>query len=305
MLWEDPRAQRFFASLAAFARVLQFDKRGTGVSDPIPTRSSMSIAPTLELASEDAAAVLDAEKWRRACLVGIGCGCWVAALIAASAPERVSHLVLVDAIPGLAADPEFPIGPSREDAAHFVKWIIAAHGTGHVLRASDPTAYRDPEFRRWYGRLQRFAMPHKWMEAFWTSVGELQIGSVLSSITAPTLVMNRARSAIWPVARGRALAERIPGAEFRELPGSDELFFMSHPSPLLAELHEFLSGERAAPIVDRVLATILFTDIARRNGSRPWETTRGASCCCGTTTSCGASSSASAGARSIARAMVS
>jgi class 3 adenylate cyclase len=108
-------------------------------------------------------------------------------------------------------------------------------------------------------------------------VGELNIGSVLSSIAAPTLVMNHAQSVIWPPARGRAMAERMPNAEFRELAGGDELFFMSHPSPLLAELHEFLTGERAAPVVDRILAAILFTDIARSTdllaaiGDQPWR----------------------------------
>jgi class 3 adenylate cyclase len=276
ILWEEPRFQRFCTELARFSRVILFDKRGTGISDPIPT-SAMTIAPTLELAAEDAGAVLDAEKWKQCCVVGVGCGCWVAALFAASAPARVSRLVLVDAVPGLQASAEFPIGPTREDAQRFIQWIISVHGTGRALRASDPAAERDPEFRRWYGRLQRFAMPHKWMQAFWTSVGELHIGSTLSSITAPTLVMNHAQSAIWPPARGRAMTERIPSAEFRELPGGDELFFMSHPSPLLAELHEFLTGERTAPIIDRVLATILFTDIADSTdvlaavGDRPWR----------------------------------
>lgn len=261
ILWEEPRVQRFFADLGAFSRVILFDKRGTGVSDPIPSGSAMTIAPTLELAAEDAAAVMDTERWKQACVVGIGCGCWVAALFAASAPERVSRLVLVDAIPGLQAEVDYPEGLSEEEAGRFVNWIIGGHGTGRALRLSDPAAHQDLEFRRWYARLQRFAMPHKWMKAFWTSVGHLNIRSVLSSISAPTLVMNRVHSVAWPIARGRALATRIPRAEFRELPGIDELFFMSQPSPILTELHEFLTGEHLPPVVDRILATILFTDI--------------------------------------------
>jgi class 3 adenylate cyclase len=261
ILWEEPRVQRFFSELGGFARVILFDKRGTGISDPVPA-TAMSIAPTLELAVEDAIAVLDAEKWKTACIVGVGCGGWAAALLAASAPTRVSRLVLVDAIPGLQATDEFPVGPTAGEAARFVNWIISVHGTGRALRMIDPAAERDPEFRQWYGRLQRLAMPHKWMRAFWTSVGELNIGSVLSSITAPTLVMNHAHSVAWPPARGRAMAERIPNAEFRELPGGDELFFMSHPSPLLAELREFLTGHAATPVIDRILAAILLTDIA-------------------------------------------
>jgi class 3 adenylate cyclase len=276
ILWEEPRVQRFFSELGRFSQVILFDKRGTGISDPIPA-SAMSIAPTLELAVEDAAAVLDAERWKQTCVVGVGCGCWAAAVLAASAPTRVSRLLLVDAIPGLQATAAFPIGLTPAESNRFVNWIISVHGSGRALRITDPAAERDPEFRRWYGRLQRFAMPHKWMKAFWTSVGELNIGSVLSSITAPTLVMNHAQSVAWPSARGRAMAERIPNAEFRELPGGDELFFMSHPSPLLAELHEFLTGKRAAPIVDRILAAILFTDIARSTdllaeiGDKPWR----------------------------------
>jgi class 3 adenylate cyclase len=277
MLWEEPRFERFCAELARFGRVILFDKRGTGVSDPIPTASAFSIAPTVELAAEDAASVLDAENWQQACVVGIGCGCWAATLFAATSPARVSRLVLVDAIPGLAANADFPEGPTSEEAEGFIRWVISVHGSGRALYVTDPTADRDLEFRRWYGRLQRFAMPLKWMKAFWTSVGELNISSILSSITAPTLVMNRAQSSAWPVTRGRALADRIPGAEFRELPGRDQLFFMAHPSPLIAELREFLTGERATPIVDRILATILFTDIAGSTdvlaavGDREWR----------------------------------
>src|SRR4029453_8302237 len=124
-----------------------------------------------------------------------------------------------------------------------------------VLRLTDPVDYADPQFRDWYARLQRFAMPRKWMKAFWSSVAEIDISSVLSSITAPTLVMNRAESVAFPAAWGRYLAAHIADAEFRELPGRDELFFMTNPSPILEELHEFLTGVRAATAIDRILAT--------------------------------------------------
>jgi class 3 adenylate cyclase len=277
ILWEDPRAERFLADLAQFSRVILFDKRGTGVSDPIPSGAAMSVGPTIELAAEDTRAVMDAEDWKRACVVGIGCGGWAAALFAATAPARVTHLVLVDAFPRLHAGADFPAGLSTEAAARFVNWIIRVHGTGSALRLTDPAAYGDPQFCRWYARLQRFAMPRKWMKTFWSSVAEVDVSSVLSSITAPTLVMNRSKSVAFPVAWGRHVAEHIAGAEFRALPGRDELFFMTNPSPILEELHEFLTGIREAPAVDRILATILFTDIVGSTerlaalGDRTWR----------------------------------
>jgi len=277
MLWEEPRAERFFRDLGSFSRVILFDKRGTGVSDPIPSEASLSIAPTIELAAEDAAAVLDAEGWRQACVVGIGCGTWPASLLAATAPTRVARLALVDGLPRLHASGDFQAGLSKEAAARFIAWIIEGHGTGTVLRLTDPVGYSDPQFRDWYARLQRFAMPRKWMKAFWSSVAEIDISSVLSSITAPTLVMNRAESVAFPAAWGRYLTAHIAGAEFRELPGRDELFFMTNPSPILEELRAFLTGVRAATTIDRILATILFTDIVGSteqlvaSGDRAWR----------------------------------
>lgn len=276
-LWEDPRAERFFTDLAEFARVILFDKRGTGVSDPIPFGTAMSAGPTIELAVEDIASVLEAEGWTSACIVGVGVGGWSAALFAATAPARVTRLVLVDAFPRLHAGPDFPEGLSRETATRTMQRIASEHGTGGILRLTDPAAYADLQFRRWYARLQRFAMPRKWMRAFWSSITEFDVSSVLSSITAPTLVMNRCESVAFPVAWGRHVARRIAGAEFRELPGKDQLFFMTNPSPILQELHQFLTGVRQAPVIDRILATILFTDIAGSTerlaavGDRPWR----------------------------------
>jgi class 3 adenylate cyclase len=266
ILWEDPRAERFFTDLAAFSRVIFFDKRGTGVSDPIPSEASMAAAPSIELASEDIAAVMDAEGWAQACVVGIGVGGWAAALFAATAPTRVARLMLVDAFPRLQSTPDCPAGLSPEEAAHFVDWLVGVRGTGKSLRMSNPAVYDDLDFRRWYGRVQRFAMPRKWMRVFWSSVAAFDITPVLSSITAPTLVMNRSQSIAFTLPRGHYVADRIARAEFRVLPGRDELFFMTNPSPLLEELREFLTGVREAPAVDRILATILFTDIVDSTG---------------------------------------
>jgi class 3 adenylate cyclase len=220
---------------------------------------------------------MDAEEWPQACVVGIGVGGWAAALFAAANPTRVARLVLVDAFPRLQANPDYPAGLSPEGAAHFVDWLVGVHGTGKSLRLMNPAVYDDLDFRRWYGRVQRLAMPRKWMRVFWSSVAEFDITPVLSSITAPTLVLNRSQSIAFALPRGRYVADRIARAEFRELPGRDELFFMTNPSPLLEELREFLTGVREAPAVDRILATILFTDIVDSTeqvaalGDREWR----------------------------------
>ncbi len=276
MLWEEPRAERFFTDLAAFSRVILFDKRGTGVSDPIPAGVT-SAGPSVELAAEDIGAVMDSVGSREATVVGIGCGCWGAILFAATAPARVERLVLVDGYPRLHAGDDYQAGLSKEEGAHFVDWIIAGHGTGRLLKLVDPAAYEDPQFRQWYARCQRVAMGPKWMRAFWTSVAEINVGPALSAITAPTLVMNRKESRAYPIERGRYLAEHIPGAEFRELPGRDELFFMTNPSPIIQETREFVTGKRETPARDRILATILFTDIVGSTeqlaalGDRAWR----------------------------------
>ncbi len=276
MLWEDPRAERFFADLAAFSRVILFDHRGTGVSDPIPAGVT-SAGPNLELAAEDIGAVMDAVGSKQAAVVGIGVGCWASVLFAATAPTRVERLVLVDAFPRLHAADDYSAGLSKEEGARFVDRIIAGHGTGRLLRLIDPAAYDDPQFRRWFARVERIGMSRKLMKLFWSSVAEINIGPALPAITAPTLVMNRTESRAYPVEAGRYLAEHIPHAEFRELPGGDELFFMTNPSPIIEEAREFLTGVREAPAVDRILATILFTDIVGSTehlvalGDRDWR----------------------------------
>ncbi len=276
MLWEEPRAERFLTDLAGLGRLLMFDKRGSGVSDPIPP-AGMSAGPTVELAAEDAGAVLDAAGAERATVIGIGCGCWPAILYAATVPARVERLVLVDGYPRLVAGEDYPAGLSEARAGRFVDWIVAGHGTGELLRLVDPAAHADPDFRRWYGRCERLSMCPKWMRGFWSSISEINVGPALSSVAAPTLVLNRRESRAYPVERGRYLAQGIQDAELRELPGGDELYYMTNPSPLLAEVREFLTGVREAAEIDRILATVLFVDIVDSTrrlaeiGDRGWR----------------------------------
>ncbi len=275
-VWEDPRAERFFADLATFSRVVLFDNRGKGVSDPIPAGVT-SVGPSMEMAAEDIGAVMDAVGSKQAAIFGIGFGCCYAAFFAATAPTRVDRLVLVDGVPRIHATDDYPTGLSQESVAHLLDQIITEHGTGNLLKLVDPAAYEDPQLRRWYARNERIGLPRKVVKLFWSSFTETEVGPALPAITAPTLVMNRAKSRSYPVEGGRYLAEHIPHAEFRELPGGDQLFFMANPNPIIEEAREFLTGVREAPAIDRILATILFTDIVgsteqlARLGDRDWR----------------------------------
>jgi class 3 adenylate cyclase len=276
VIWEEPRQERFLNELAAFSRLVLFDKRGSGVSDPVP-HGVLDAGSTLELAVEDLQAVLDACGSQQANVVAVGVGAWATILFAATSPSRVGRLVLIDSAVGLRALTDRGATAQPELTNRFVERLIASHGSGELLRLLAPKAYADEAFRRWWARYERLSMSPKYFGAFWRSAGEIDLSPVLPAVRAPTLVLSRARSRVYPSEHGRHVASRIPGATFRELPGGDELVFMEQAPRIVEEIRQFLTGVRETPAVDRILATMVFTDIAGSTeqlaaiGDRTWR----------------------------------
>ena len=273
VMWEEPSLARFLHTLASFSRLLCFDKRGTGVSDPVP----LAAPPTLEQWMDDIRSVMDAVGSERAALFGHGLGGGqMSMLFAATYPQRTSALVLLDTFARLVPDVDYPHGPSREQMElqerSREKW-----GTADYVDRIAPSCARDERFRRWYARYQRLSISPQALTTMLATARETDVRAVLATIRVPTLVLHRAENAFVQVDHGRYLAEHIPGARYVELPGTDYVFHTGETGVMLGEVEEFLTGMRSPPEYDRVLATVLFVDVvastehAARIGDRAWR----------------------------------
>jgi class 3 adenylate cyclase len=264
--WEEPLCAGFFERLATFSRLLLFDKRGTGLSDRV------AHVPTLEQRMADVRAVMEAAGSERAAVLGISEGGAMSALFAATYPERTSALVLY----GTFAEFRSWV-PTPQHLEHFLRAIDETWGTGQSLPHFAPSVAEDPRFRRWWARHERLgASPGAAMELMRMN-SEIDVRHVLPAIHVPTLVLHRTGDVTVSVEAGRYQAAQIPGARYVELPGVDHLPFVGDREAILNEIEEFLTGVRPAPEPDRVLATVLFTDIvgsterAARLGDRGWR----------------------------------
>ncbi|BDZ53516.1 adenylate/guanylate cyclase domain-containing protein [Agromyces marinus] len=272
VMWEHPSMVRYLDRLSRFARVICFDKRGAGLSDPVP----MAALPTLEHWMDDARAVLDAAGSDCAALLGDAEGGPMAMLFAASHPQRTTSLVLTNTFARMLRAPDYPIGMPEASAERLLVQWRAAWGTGDVLALSAPSVADDPQMRRWISRYMRLSMTPATSTRMYRWVLQLDVRSVLPSIPVPTLVLHKADNLHYRLPFGRYLAEHIPGAKLVELAGADWYPPFVGTDQLLDEVEEFLTGDRAAPVDDRVLATVLFTDIvgstdlAARLGDQRW-----------------------------------
>ena len=255
--WEEPSLARFLNRLATFSRLLCFDKRGAGVSDPVP----LAALPTLEQWSDDVRTVMEAAGSQRAALLGHSHGGQMAMLFAATYPGQTSALILVDSFARQFGDDDHPWSFSFDRLPHSLDEIEELWGTGARLAVFAPSIAHDERFRRWYGRYERLSLSPRMVRAVVASDFEKDLRGVLPVIRVPTLVLHRAGNLFIDVRHGRYLAEHIPGARFVELPGNDHLFHVGETEAMLAEIEQFLTGERPVPEIDRVLATVLFTDI--------------------------------------------
>jgi class 3 adenylate cyclase/pimeloyl-ACP methyl ester carboxylesterase len=274
-MWDEPSLAAYLERLGSFSRVVCFDKRGHGVSDPVP----LTALPTMEQWMDDATAVMDAVGIAEAALVGDTEGGPMAALLAATHPDRVTALVLVNSFARWRRADDYPIGMPEPTAAKLVERYEQHWGvTAEILDLAAPSVAGDPRFRAWFTRYQRLSMSRGAATAMYRWVTQIDVRSVLGSIRVPTLVLQRSGARHHRAAFGRYLAEQIPGARYVELPGVDTSpFHAGDPAPLLDELEEFLTGTRARAVRDRrQLATILFTDIvgstrlAAERGDAAW-----------------------------------
>jgi pimeloyl-ACP methyl ester carboxylesterase len=251
LYWNEPAIARFYERLASFSRLVLFDKRGTGLSDPLQGPQM------LEERIEDVSAVLDAAHSERAALIGLSEGSAMAMVLAAARPERISHLVLCGVIVGGDAD-DHPAGSGwSSDARERAREALAGWGDGHTARLMAPSA---PVSDRRLGALERAGASPRMARALVDMWLRLDVRDVLPSITVPTLVLHRTDE-LFPIAAARQVAARIPGARIVELPGRDHVPWFGDTDAYVAEIEEFLTGARGHERIDRVLATVLVTDI--------------------------------------------
>jgi class 3 adenylate cyclase len=257
-LRRDPGWTAFLDRLACFSRVILFDRRGTGLSDPISPQQP----PTLEQWADDALAVLDTLGCERAALLGIAEGSFVATVLAATHPERLRALVLVHPTPGRS--PAGAGGLFGQTTPSFQENLDAAWNgeiDDDTIAAFAPSKRGDPRFREWLIGALRYSLSPATAQAlfdvnFWSNVDP-----ILGAISIPTIVLHRSGNRYVPINYSRHVAASIPHGAFVEVPGEDHIVNGGDQQPILGEIEEFLTGTRHEPEPERVLATVLFTDI--------------------------------------------
>ena len=268
---EEPSFARFLGRLASFCRLIILDVRGTGLSD-----KTMNL-PTLEEQVDDVLAVLDAAGSERAALFGLSQGGVLASLFAAAHPDRATALILFGTCARLTRTDGYPYGRTPEEVERYLQITEQGWGHGVALPFLAPTMAGDEAFKRWFAKLERQGASPGNMLAVLRLHRDVDIRQVLPAIHVPALVLHRAGDAYREVGHGRYLAAHIPGAKYVELPGPDHLAYVGDQDAVLDEVEEFLTGVRRGPEPDRVLATVLFTDIvgsterAVAAGDRTWR----------------------------------
>ena len=257
--WEEPRFDRFLRRLASFSRLICFDQRGSGLSDPV----ALSELPTLEEWMDDIRAVMEAAGSKKAALLSSGGGGLISMLFAATYPERAEALVILNGFGRLTRTDDYPIGTSPEFEDRIVWELRHGWGQGILLETSAPTLAGDADFRRWWARYQRLGSSPGTVMTMRRMLQQSDVRHVLRSIRVPTLIVHRAENRLVDVAHGRHLAEQIPGARYVEVPGIDYFPFVGDADVILDEVEEFLTGVRHPAEADRLLTTVLVCDIVR------------------------------------------
>jgi class 3 adenylate cyclase len=269
--WDFSGFAHYLRRLASFSRLISFDKRGIGLSDPVP----LDQLPLLEEWMADVRAVMDAVAVERAVVMGANEGSMMAALFAATHPERVSALVLANATARPAWAPDNPSGVQPDVVDQIVDSVDHSWGDGMTMAAVNPSIADDDHAVQEWGRFLRLAASPAVAAAVVRMIFELDVRAVLPTVRVPTLVVSR-RDAMFSAESGRVVASLIPDAEFVEVPGCDYGLAIGDVDPVIDEVEAFVTGTRPTHDVDRVLATVLFTDIvgsterAAELGDRRW-----------------------------------
>jgi class 3 adenylate cyclase len=255
----EPGLYRFHRRLSSFSRVVRFDQRGLGLSSRAPLDA---VGPRIW--AEDAIAVMDAVGCRQAALFTSGVTAMTGLVLAAEHPERVRSLVIVNGASRLMWAPDYPIGtdPTRADPFTTVAIEPDAVEQGFdVLEIVAPTMARDEAFRAWWDQAGNRAASPSMARAVTGAMVASDVRDALPRITAPTLIVHRSDCRFVPVEHGRYLAAHIAGSRYVELPGADALHWVGDTGPMLDEIEEFITGVRGGFDAERVLTTIVFTDI--------------------------------------------
>jgi class 3 adenylate cyclase len=270
--WEEPLLASFLLRLASFSRLILFDKRGTGLSDRVP----IDALPTLEERMDDVVAVLDAVGSERTALFSHSEGGNLAVLFAATFPARTIALVTAGIFAKRIPSADYPWAPTPEARAAEIEDMERNWPSTNMAHLA-PSAARDEAFGRRLATYFRQSASPGAAAALYRMNTQIDIRRVLPSIAVPTLMLHRSGDLDAKVDEGRWIASQIPGARFIELPGDDHLPWVGDQERVLDEVEEFLTGSRPAPEIDRVLATVLFTDIvgsterAVELGDRRWH----------------------------------
>jgi pimeloyl-ACP methyl ester carboxylesterase len=255
LFWEEPRVSRFFGDLGRFSRVILFDKRGTGLSD----RNTESA--TLEERMDDVRAVMDAVGSERAALLGYSEGGPMCCLFAVTYPERTDALILVGSYATLKPKPDHPWGRSEETQQSMQEGVVNDWGAPIGLEMRAPSVADDPQFQRWWSRYMRMSASPASAWALNSMNYQIDVRQLLSSIRVPTLVIHATGDRTIPIECGRYLAQHIPDAHLVELNTADHLPYVGCPEEIANQADEFLTGRRTPGTIDRVVKTVMFTDI--------------------------------------------
>jgi pimeloyl-ACP methyl ester carboxylesterase len=254
MFWAEPSFARFLTRLSGFARLIVFDKRGTGLSDRVP----LSELPSLEVRMDDVRAVMAAAGSRRAVLMGVSEGGPLTSLFAATYPQLVAGVIIIGGYARRLWAPDYPWGPTAEQREAFIVNLEREWGGPLGIEERAPSRANDPDFRRWWATYLRMGASPGAAAALTRMNAEVDIRHVLPSIHVPTLVIHRTGDRCLRIEEGRFLAERIPGARMVELPGDDHLPFVGDQDSILAAVERFIAELHDSPEPTRVLATCLF-----------------------------------------------
>jgi class 3 adenylate cyclase len=260
VFWEHPAYSRFLRRLSSFSRVILIDRLGTGLSDRLPAGE----ASTIEQRMDDIRAVMDAVGCERAALLGWSEAVMPCATFAATHPERTAALVMYGGLARVLEDPEDEsfVGVPPELFDGWTETVEDMWGrSGDPLRYWAPSVAEDEDARAWFARFARLAASPGAAAALWRSMRDTDVRDVLPAIRVPTLVMHRTGDTLVSVEHGRYMARQIPGAKLVEFPGEDHLWWFGDQDVIVDEVEEFLTGTRSTPEPDRVLATVMFTDI--------------------------------------------
>jgi pimeloyl-ACP methyl ester carboxylesterase/class 3 adenylate cyclase len=275
--WDEPEFGLFFRTWASICRIIRYDRRGSGASDPV----SIDALPPWESSVDEMLAVMDAVGSERAVVFGGADSGPTAMLVAATHPDRILSLILYQTSARYIVADDYPIGLPPAVADGFVEAVAGGWGTEAAAGLAVPSRAGDPAFQRWFARYMRSMTTPRVAAAFLRNMMASDARSLVPSVHVPTLVMHRRSSPMVPVEQGRYLADHIEGARFVELPGADGPPFWEGAEQFLDAVRDFLTGiESAAGTArryDRAMATLLFTDIvgsterASELGDRGWR----------------------------------